>query len=553
MRWAPFTPWIGLESHRLSLTDRRTSLLHRSMRRLTQGWPGAWLAEVTLLPLAVFLLGLAARLHGIGAMPYWLDEVTTVHRSSLPLHAMVRDSLQFHHLPSYFWITSLFGHYGMGESVLRLPSALFGGASGAVVFLVARALGGWRAGLVAGLLLALSPLQVQYGQEARSYTFVMLMMAIGLLGLVQIAQDPRAASLPRLDPEARILPWVIYAIGTIGALQVLSTAFFWLISANCAAIIIAMDPRIERRLFIRRWVLVQAGVLASILPWFAAMALLTDGRLGNATDWVPPITWHSFVSTLGSLYFMRISRLISFHLFPVVVPGLGILLLVLCAMGVLFLHSRDGGKTLLRSMLLLALLPPLLILAISLAKPLWMPRYVMWSAVPFFVLAGLGVARLPRPSLQLAATVVVGLLAAINLAPYYHAETKPRWDLAARDLMQAVEPGDMVLVPDRGPIVIMDFFLGREGRSIPDGIWTRDVFAAAAHLEKGGRVWVVSGKVGQADHTPRKSFDRITSPLGEPVRTIAEGDLISLKLYDRLPDGDLIAQGSNVPAKTVGF
>jgi mannosyltransferase len=506
-----------------------------------------------VLPLAVFLLGLAARLHGIGAMPYWLDEVTTVHRASLPLGAMVRDSLQFHHLPSYFWIASLFGHYGLGETMLRLPSAVFGGASAAVVYLIAGALGGWRAGLVAGLLFALSPLQVQYGQEARSYTFVMLMMAVGLLGLVQIARDPRAASLPRRDPDARILPWVIYAIGTIGALQVLSTAFFWLISANCAAIVIAMDPQIERRLFIRRWIVVQAVVLASILPWFLAMALLTDGHMGNATDWVPPVTWHSFVSTLGSLYFMRISRLISFHLFPAVVPGLGVLLLALCAMGVLFLRARDEGKTLLRTMLVVVLLPPLLILAISVAKPLWMPRYVMWSAVPFFILAGLGIAHLPRPRFQFAATVAVGLLAAVNLAPYYHAETKPRWDLAARDLMQAVEPGDIVLVPDRGPIVIMDFFLGREGRSIPDALWTRDVFTAAAHLQKGGRVWVVSGKVGQADHTPRKSFDSITSPLGAPVRTIAEGDLITLKLYDRMPDGDLIAQGGNAPGKTVGF
>lgn len=537
----------------MGLTDRRAAHRPRHTARRTGWFARISGGETLLLPLAILLLGLVARLHGIGAMPYWLDEVTTVHRSSLPLHALVRDSLAAHHLPSYFWITSLFGQYGLSEAVLRLPAALFGGASAGVVYCVGRTLGGWRAGLLAGLLLALSPLQVQYGQEARSYTFVILMMAVGLLGLVQIAQDPHGASLPRRDPAARILPWVIYAVGTIGALQVLSTAFFWLISANVAAIMIACDPRTRRRLFICRWMVVQAVVLASILPWFAAMALVTDGRMGNATDWVPAVTWHSFLSTLGSLYFMRISRLISFHLFPVVVPGIGILLVLLVAMGVLFLRSRQDGKTMLRTMLVVTLLPPLLILAISVAKPLWMPRYVMWSAVPFFILAGLGVARLPRPRLQLAAAAAVGVLAAVNLAPYYQAETKPRWDLAAQDLMRAVEPGDLVLVPDRGPIVIMDFFLGRDGRSIPDGLWTRDVFAAAAHLQKGGRVWVVSGKVGQADHTPRKSFDSITSPLGTPIRTIAEGDLITLKLYDRLPDGDLIAQGSDAPAKTAGF
>ncbi|GAB0119430.1 glycosyltransferase family 39 protein [Acidisoma sp. 7E03] len=509
--------------------------------------------ELILLPLGVLLLGLAARLHHIGAMPYWLDEVTTVQRSSLPLHAMVRDSLTAHHLPSYFWIASLFGKFGLGESVLRLPSALFGGASAAAVYFVARALGGWRAGLAAGLLMAFSPLQVQYGQEARSYTFVILMMAIGLLGLVLMAKDPVAVSRPRGAADARLLPWALYALGTIGALQVLSTAFFWVISANCAAIVIAAEAGEGRQRFLRRWLFVQALTALSILPWFLAMTLVTKGHMGNATDWVPPVTWHSFFSTLASLYFMRISRLISFHLFPVVVPGLGLLLLALSFLGVLRLRAGSERRATLWAMLIVALLPPVLILAISIAKPLWMPRYVMWAAVPFFILAGLGVTRLPRPRLQLAATVAVGLLAAINLAPYYHAETKPRWDLAAQELMRAVQPGDIVLVPDRGPIAIMDFFLGRDGQRIPDDLWTRDVFAAAAHLEAGGRVWVVAGKVGQADHTPRKSFDRITSPLGTPVRTVAVGDLITLKLYDRLPDDDLIAQGPAGHAQTAGF
>lgn len=536
----------------MSVTDRGALPLSPISPRRGMGGRFAGL-EMLLLPLGIFLLGLAARLHHIGAMPYWLDEVTTVHRASLPLRAMVRDSLQFHHLPSYFWVASLFGHYGVDETVLRLPSALFGGACAAVIALVGRSLGGWRAGLVAGLLFAFSPLQVQYGQEARSYTFVMLMMAIGLLGLVQIARDPRGASLPWRDAEARIAPWVLYALGTMGALQVLSTAFFWLISANCAAVVIGLGLAAERRRFARRWIIIQLVILVSILPWFAAMALLTDGHMGRGTDWVPPITWHSFLSTLGSLYFMRISRLISFHLFPAVIPGFGLLLVVFCLFGLRHLRGMAEGRTLFRTMLVLAFLPPLLILAISFVKPLWMPRYVIWSAVPFFVLVGCGICRLPRPRLQLGGALAMGLLAAVNLAPYYHEETKPRWDLAARDLMQVVQPGDLVLVPDRGPIAIMDFFLDREGRHIPEAIWTRDVFTAAAHLEAGGRVWVVAGKVGQADHTPRKSFDRITGPLGLPVRTIAEGDLITLKLYDRLPDGDLIAQGASAHAQTAGF
>lgn len=195
---------------------------------------------------SVFLVGLAARLYDIGNMPFWLDEVTTVQRSSLPFWRIVQNALAAHHLPSYFVITSFIGHYGLSESALRLPSAVFGGAACAMVYLVGQRLGGWRAGLVAGLLLALSPLHVQYGQEARSYTFVMFMMAIGFLGLVELARDPRSASLPRRNPGFRLAPWVIYTLGTVGALQVLSIAFFWLVSANCAVIAVLADKTIDR-------------------------------------------------------------------------------------------------------------------------------------------------------------------------------------------------------------------------------------------------------------------------------------------------------------------
>jgi uncharacterized membrane protein len=501
----------------------------------------------------VFLVGLVARLHGIDAMPFWLDEVTTVQRSSLPFWSMVQNSLAAHHLPSYFAITSVIGQYGLNEAVLRLPSAIFGGAACGVVALIGRRLGGWRAGLVAGLLLALSPLQVQYGQEARSYTFVMMMMAIGFLGLIELARDPRAASLPRQDPACRLAPWIIYTVGTVGALQVLSIAFLWLISANIAAIAILSDPTIDRRRFLTRWLGAQAVVLLATMPWFGVMALVTKGQMTNATDWVPPITANSFLSTLGSLYLMRISRLINFHLFPAVIPGFGALLVVFGLMGLAYLKPRQTSRpadpgarrwTLLLTLALAAIVPPLTILAISLFKPLWMPRYLIWSAVPFFVLVGLGIDLLPRRRWQSLATAALVVLSIVNLAPYYQAETKPRWDLAALDLQRVMQPGDIILVPDPGPIAMMNFFLGRQKQAFPDALWTKDVFLAAEHLQKGGRVWAVSGKVGQADHTPRKSFDQVISPLGQPVRTVQEGELITVELFAAPPATQLLAAGS---------
>jgi uncharacterized membrane protein len=478
-------------------------------------------------------------------MPFWLDEVTTVNRSSLPFWSMVTDSLAAHHLPSYFAIAALFGHYGMTEFVLRLPSAFFGAASCGVLFLIGRTLGGWRAGLVAGLLLALSPLQVQYGQEARSYTFVILMMAIGFLGLVELARDPRGASLPFRSPGARLAPWVIYTLGTVGALNVLSTAFFWLISANLAAVAILMDRTIDRARFLKRWLAAQALVLLFTLPWFGAMDVFTGGQMTNATNWVPGITVQSFFSVLGSLYLMRVSRLINFHLFPAAIPGFGALVIVLAILGLTRLRSwrKDGASsdpgqarshTLILALCIVAIVPPLTILLISIVKPLWMPRYLLWSSVPFLVFVGLGINQLPR-RWRTGAAVGVVVLATFNLAPYYRAETKPRWDLAATNLVKLMQPGDIVLVPDGLPVYMMNFFLSRHGQVIPASNWTIDIFQAAKHLQNGGRVWVMFGRVGQADRTPLPNFERIVQPLGRPVAEVHEGELITMRLYARPP------------------
>ena len=514
-------------------------------------------ARPWLIAGGIFLVALLARLHGIGAMPFWLDEITTVHRVALPLPALVSDSLRAHHLPSYFWLTAHLAPGGLAEASLRLPAALFGAASAALLGVLGNRMGGVWAGLAAGLLLALSPLHVQYGQEARSYTLVILMMTVALAGFIEIARDPVAAGSARGAAGFRLWPWLLYALGTAAALQVLSTAFFWLIAANLAAVPLVLAPAVARGRFLRRWLLAQGFILLTTLPWFAAMALLTHGRMGSGTDWVPPMTWHSFLSTLGSLYGLRVSRLISFHLFPAAVPGLGLLLPLLFLMGLVYLGRKRAcegeRRTLLLAMLILALAPPLLLLALSFAKPLWMPRYVMWGSVPFFLIAGLGLGLLPKAGQRGGAALALGLLAAINLAPYYRAETKPRWDLAAQDITRLMQPGDLLLVPDRGPITMMNFFLAPRHQAIDPKVWTRDVFAAAAHLDQGGRVWVISGKVGQADPTSRRSFAQITRPLGNPAASRAEGDLITLSLYNHPPGADLLAQANNQSAGTTGF
>ncbi len=486
---------------------------------LVDSWAG-------LLVLGVALL---ARLHDIAAKPYWLDEVTTLQRSSRSFLGLITDSLSHHHLPAYFVLTALLQPFGNDEGVMRLPSAVFGALACWVVWRIGRMAGGRGAGLAGGLLLALSPMQVQYGQEARSYALLTLCIAIALHGLVALAMDPRRAALPWRDRRASRGDWAAYGFGTVAALNVLSVALFWVAAASLAALLIARSPGLDRRGFLRNWLAAHGIVAALSLPWFIAMYVLADGQMANGLDWVPALTRERLWSTLSVVYLHGISSLISFQLFPSGVPWFGAVVVALAAAGVLALWRRRGGV--LAALGFGAVLLPVSLAAISLVHPVWMPRYVLWSAVPFFALTGVGVAVLP-PRLRVVAALGLGALAGWNLAPYYDTETKPRWDLAAADLRADLRPGDTVLVDDPAAIRMMNVYLRRSADKLTRQRWTGDVGQAVAALSAGGRVWAVQGTIGQADERTIEGFLDKIAPLGQPTVRDVEGLDILLLRFD---------------------
>ena len=460
----------------------------------------------------VVLIGLSTRLYGIGGKPFWLDEVTTLHRASLGTRALITDSLSFHHLPLYFLISRWFIPFGTDEASLRLPAALFGALSCGLLFGLSRMIGGRRAAVAASLLLALCPFQVQYGQEARSYTLVISFILLALWALAALMRHLPSASR-RLDhPQAAQSGWLIYAMATIGALDTLSVALYWLLAAVLAIGRMAYAHPAQRRGLLVNASIVHGAILVCYLPWIMAMHTLTHGDMGSGLDWVPPLTWNRVWTTIQAVYLMRTTSLISFHTFPDGLPWLG-LLTMLAALAGLWRARRHDPAVFVCLVALLTL--PAGLLVSSLLSPVWMPRYLAWSGPVFFLFAGLGIGRLPR----LASWTAIALLAGfgmVNLLPYYRLETKPLWNEAGLILRRNLSPGSLLFTDDPGAINMMNVKLERLGMPFPATLWTSDAELATRHLHDGYPVWAVHGRVGQADHTPLSAFNTLISPLGTP-------------------------------------
>lgn len=476
------------------------------------------------LPVAIAALALLLRLYGLGAKPFWLDEITSLRRATASLHHLALDALHNRHYPSYFLLLWLVARLGASQWLLRLPSAIFGAIAAALAGAIGRQVAGPRSGAIAGLFMAFSPFEVQYGQEARSYTLVSVLILIALWGLVRLVRQPAAAALPWRRAGALRGALLCYGLGTAAALSVLNVAVTWLLAANLSACVIAWRAAAARRAFLRRWGFAQLLILAIWAPSLAAVCWFGKSGLTQGADWAPPETIGTIWAVLAPVYLLRISDFIVFGLAPAAVPGLSAVVAALAALGLWRLRRDPAVLAILGGA---ALLVPLGMLLVSLLVPVLVPRYFAWSAAPFFVLAGIGLGQFAGARFAVAAAALTAACA-INLFPYYGYETKPRWDLLAARLAAKAKPGDVVLVNRGYSYYVFEVFAQRVGLARRGIGIARHVAEAkeAERLAPGHNIWAVYGRTGQGPMASPEDYLRSLAAFGRPASEHAIGRYI---------------------------
>ncbi len=487
-------------------------------------------------PFAVFVLALLPRLSGLGSRPFWLDEAFTFQRASLAPAALVQDSFVNHHMPSFFLMLSPLVGLGDPQYWLRLPSAVFGALAVMLVYLIACRVGGRTAGIVAALIIGLSPTALAFSQEARSYTLEMFLILVALYGITRLAMDISAASKPiRWNAAGGF--WAAFILGSAAALDVLGDGLPWLVVANIiGAALLVQSPN--------RWQLARNFLLADFIvallcgPFYYLMTLHQGQGYIQSVMWIPPLNISRLWYNLGSVYFMRVADSVTFRFMQVPTPHA----LVWLIDAALVMAVGGAAWVLRRRPALLAVLGiscvflPLSFTIVSIWRPILLPRYILWSAAPFAILAGIGGAALldsARPRLRALALGAAGLLLFANMVPYYHVETKPRWDIAAKLLAKDVSPGDVVYLYDSGALPILRVYLPPGARNVVLKDSAGDLNHAELALSQGKRVWAVYGHAGQsAERVAFSKFFAGANALGKPAETQVAGKRIMIALYE---------------------
>jgi mannosyltransferase len=469
-----------------------------------------------LLTAAVTALAAALRLHALGRESLWLDEGFTWQRARLPVRELIANAIGAHHNPSYFLAMHYWMQLGDDEWMLRFPSAFAGSVAAGATTLFGYVLGGPAAGLVAGVLLAVSPLQVHFGQEARMYAPLCASATIAAAAVFWFGMNPEAAARPiagterlharlfkpppQVEPNAGPQPssaraphavWAAYVLGMIASLYLHNTAVIFAATLGIGVLVLLARPLPLRLRFSVNFV---AANLVVLLVWAAYLhtELRQAERFADSQFWAVFPTCKDLFGYLREIYVLTAR----------VPSALSVLLLIAAVLGAFALRKRPEVAA---ALVCFAALGPALMLFVSLYKPIFGTRFLLWVSPPFFALVGVGVAQ-RRPYLfALSFLVAVCVLVEPQLRRDYTDLTNEPWREVVSSIHARGVTNGRILTATFEEATMFDYYMHRSCYPFPE-IPVAIKRRRQAWKQAGAHVWLVDRKAGRRSKRVRRDL-----------------------------------------------
>lgn len=380
--------------------------------------------------LLIILTAFALRLYRLNAQSIWWDEGHSILMASAPVAEIATQPGMDVHPPGFFillhgWMALA----GPSEFALRYLSVGFSLLTVAMLFRFGYRLGGWRVGLCAGALAALSPLGVTYAQEVRMYAMLVFFATASVFFQFGIQRSAVSGQKGRKS-------LALYVLATATALYTHYFTLFLLAFENLAwgKWVLAGWRRGDFKLRLVVWIGGQAGVLLLSLPQFLFASRQIAGYANPNLK--PPALTH-YLSRLWQAYTLGLT------IEPLSARPYLIGLAILLAAGIIAgLVKRSKPAVFLLGWLVV---PPTLYLAVLQVRPSFEPRYLMLVAPAIILLWALAANLHPRGWL------IPGLAAILLLPGLYSYYFNPAFfkdDAAGVTgwLAAQTTPADVVLV-----------------------------------------------------------------------------------------------------------
>jgi len=436
--------------------------------------------------------------------------------------------------------------------------------------LIGKRLSGVMMGLAAAVFLTFSPFHIYFAQETRMYTLLALNAAVAIYALVRLLTDPRSVqpigsqfreymhvwrTSETVEPDTikdfsyvditrnqtgwrawiyrhhwspiqtveTDLAWVAFIVFSAATLLTHNTAVFLPTAANLYVLGLMLFQRIKKPASLPafhspslgNWVKAQIGIFLLWSPWLVSF-IQQAGRV-DKEFWLPKPTWETVTQTLRSLLNAsaptQASQVMTW-----------ILCVVLC-FGLVYYRKK---LSILLFLAVLFAVPFLGELIVSLRRPIFYGRTLIWITIPLFLLLAAGIAQLRFRFLMIVVLMVLGANYMFSASDYYRFGQKEDWSTAAGYVANFAEKGDLVLFNSNFVVIPFDYYFKTyedlysikvEKQGIPldlidSGIlepkMTDDDIPSLISLLRGrNRVWLVY------------SHNDYTDPMGLIPRTLA--------------------------------
>lgn len=448
-----------------------------------------WLAP--WLVIFITLVGFGLRVFAIGNKGLWLDESFSVWLGNQSVGNMLQWIVKIdQHPPLYYLLL----HYwialkGDTPDSVRLLSALFGTITIPVIYLIGKRMSGVVMGLAAAVILALSPFNIRFAQETRMYTLLTFNAAVAIYALVRLLTDSRSVrpfgsqfreylhawrTSGQVEPDtegdfsyaletrnqtgwrARIfrhrwlpiqtietdLAWVAFIVFSAATMLSHNTAVLFPLATNIFVLGLMLFQRIKKSSCLPafqapsfwNWVKAQIGIFLLWSPWI--FAFIKQASRVYQEFWIPKPSWNTVIQVFKSFLndFMPDQASLAKMIWILYA-------LVLC-LGLVHYLKKFSQFLFLAALIAIPFLGELIV---SIRRPIFYDRTLIWTTIPLFLVLAAGIAQLRFRIIIIVVIAILGFNNLFSTSDYYKFMQKEDWANAAGYVAYFTQKDDLIL------------------------------------------------------------------------------------------------------------
>jgi mannosyltransferase len=392
--------------------------------------------------LLLFAAATVLRFLHLASKPYWFDECFSVEVARIGWSDFLRllwwreANMSFYYVLLRIWL-----HLGHSEFFIRSLSVLIAAVTLPAIYWVARGLYDRRVALVAAALFAFNAYSVRYAQEARSYALFLLLATLSSGFMIAFLREPSRSK------------WRGYVLSSVLAVYAHFYALLLLVGHGLAMRSVGSnDPtndqsnRHRSAQMRRAWI----AIGLAVLPLLVFVAKTGAG----------PIRWIQRPGPRDVLEFYE-------HLAGGSSWILAVIFAVACIWAViplgrtLFARGQSWETWRAHFLLVWLFLPVVLTVLLSLGRPVFLGRYMIFCLPALLILVAAGLARLRQSWMLAGALTGILLLGLQGILFVYGHDFDSERDAsgAASDfILDHAQPGDAVVFHIAATRVAYEFF-----------------------------------------------------------------------------------------------